>query len=275
MSIDDLFAEVARRAPAFGGLFFDEQENLTMYLLDSTQKATAEAAIVAVLGSHRPDLSKLAHRGVQVLQGQYSFSQLREWKDRIRALLTLPGVAMADIDEGKNRLTVGVETLAVTPQVEVELAQLGIPREAVNIVQAPVGQLAAKLTDTYRPIIGGLQFQYNRTIPGPTPPSKTCTLGFNANRSGVAGFLINSHCTDIYGGVESTLIGQKDLSSTSNRIGVETVDPTFFTGDPCPAGQQCRFSWGAFSGPTFGFSAFAWIESELDVLTTCASTFGC
>ncbi len=33
--------------------------------------------------------------------------------------------------------------------------------------------------------------------------------------------------------------------------------------------------WGAFFGPTFGFSAFAWIESELDVLTTCAPTFGC
>ena len=58
--------------------------------------------------------------------------------------------------------------------------------------------------------------------------------------------MTNSHCTNTQGGVEGTQYGQPDLSLL-NKIGVESVDPLYFTGGVCPAGRRCRYSDTAFA----------------------------
>lgn len=133
-TIDDLFAEVARLAPGFGGMFIKNQ-TLQVYLLDPAQGAAAEAAIVAVFGRER-----LPEGGMQALQGQYGFLQLKAWHDLQRLkTLAIPGVVMTSIAESKNRLQIGVKDASVIPQVENGLFKLGVPREAVNIVEtAPI-----------------------------------------------------------------------------------------------------------------------------------------
>ncbi|MBI3951075.1 MAG: hypothetical protein HY314_11555 [Acidobacteria bacterium] len=138
-TFDDLLVEVAKRAPGFGGMFIDEEGALSVYLLDVTQKATAEAAIAAVFG---PD--RIPPSGIRVLQGQYSFVQLKQWHDRLSpTVLARPGVILTDIDEAKNRLRVGVEKLELAKQVEEELTKLDIPRKAVLIeVTEPVKPLS-------------------------------------------------------------------------------------------------------------------------------------
>ena len=253
-SIDDLFAEVARRVPAFGGIFFDDQGNLTIYLTDLREKTAAEAAIVAVFGPHRSDIAGLIQqRGTQVLQGRYGFEQLKEWKDRLLTLHTIPGVVLSDIDDANNRLTVGVETLDVSSQVQQELGNLGIPLEAVNLEETGRIEYATHTLQSYwRPVEGGFQIQFGSAI-GST--IGTCTLGFNAVRSGVSGFVTNSHCTAQRSVVEGTLFGQNTLTS-ANRIGVETVDPPFF-GAPtwgCPSNRQYRMSDSAFAAYDSGVS---------------------
>jgi len=126
---DDPFAEVAQRVPAFGGMFFDDQGVLNVYLLGLSQRGAVEEAITAVFGS------EAVQGGIRVLQGQYGFLQLTEWHNRISAeVLGLPGVVLTDVDDAKNRLTIGVEELQrVQSQIEELLARLGIPREAVII----------------------------------------------------------------------------------------------------------------------------------------------
>jgi hypothetical protein len=54
-TIDDLFAEVAKRVPGFGGMFIRD-EAVQVYLLDTAQGPTAEAAT-----SYAPEYI-LAHR---------------------------------------------------------------------------------------------------------------------------------------------------------------------------------------------------------------------
>jgi len=128
-TFDDLLVEVAQRAPGFGGMFIDQEGSLSVYLLDVTQKTAAEATIAAVFGRDR-----IPPSGIRVLQGQYSFLQLKQWHDRLSpVVLAIPGVILTDIDEAKNRLRVGVERLKMTSRVEQQLAKLGIPREAVII----------------------------------------------------------------------------------------------------------------------------------------------
>jgi hypothetical protein len=51
----------------------------------------------------------------------------------------MPGVAMVDLDEGKNRLTVGVEDASKVRQVERALDKLGVPRDGITIeVMGPI-----------------------------------------------------------------------------------------------------------------------------------------
>jgi hypothetical protein len=57
----------------------------------------------------------------------------------------------------------------------------------------------------------------------------------------------NSHCTNTQGGVEGTVYHQPSASGTTNRIGQEIADPTYFTGGSCPSGRRCRFSDSSFA----------------------------
>ncbi len=232
-SLDELFAEVASRVPAFGGMFI-EGDILFVYLLNPGQKVAAERAIVAVFGRER-----IPAGGIQVLQGQYGFAQLKNWHDRLISLLDLEGVLLTDIDEGQNRLKVGVEQLALASAVEQQLASLGIPKEAVLIVEAEPIVPMLTLRDKVRPLVGGLQINF---------PGFLCTLGFNAIRSSISGFVINSHCTETQGGVENTPYWQP-LEAADTFIGTEIADP-LYTKDKCPRslrGKLCRYSDSAFA----------------------------
>ena len=67
------------------------------------------------------------------MQGQYSVSQLKTWTERAGALLEMRGVTMVDLDEGKNRVTVGIDNDSRTAAVEQALSSLDVPRAAVLI----------------------------------------------------------------------------------------------------------------------------------------------
>jgi hypothetical protein len=248
-TVDDLLAGVAKRLPAFGGMFVDEEKDV-LYVyswdLSAGAGAIAEEAVTAVFGDKRPA------RRIQVLPGHFGFSDLKGWHDRLTPdVLGMPGVVMTDIDDRSNRLTVGVESLESKGDVEDKLFALGVPLEAVNIVETPPVVQELTLQDRRRPILGGQQISFKRGL-----STLICTLGFNAVRAGVAGFVINSHCTANQGGVEGTVYHQPTIAFFGlNRIGVEIVDPVYWTGAPCPAGRKCRRSDAAFARRDAGVTA--------------------
>jgi hypothetical protein len=247
--IDDVFVGIARQVPGFGGMFIKDNI-LHIYLTDPSQRAAAEAVIASFFGRER-----IPAGGIKVLQGKYDFLKLKGWHDRQRFVtLALPGVISTSISESENRLKVRVDSQDKIAQVEQKLSQLGVPREMVNIiVDKPVDPLQ-KLTDTQRPLLGGIQIQNGG--------GGTCTLGFLAVRNGVAGFVTNSHCMVAQGGLLGTVIHQATVGDgTNNRIGAEMIDPQYVAGleglvagSECPSGRQCRLSDSAFvrrdSGPS-------------------------
>ncbi|MEM4722135.1 MAG: hypothetical protein QXT73_08765 [Candidatus Methanomethylicaceae archaeon] len=143
-TVDDLFAEVARRVPAFGGMFLsDDEQVLQVYLTDLRPQviAAAQAAIAAVFGVQRFQRSVM-----HVIQGQYSFLQLKNWYDIMAAVvLGIPGVTLTDIDDARNRLTIGVERIAIAGLVKQELSRL-VSRRRWSILrkQAPLNLLATR-----------------------------------------------------------------------------------------------------------------------------------
>ena len=158
-------------------------------------------------------------------------------------LFNIQGVVFTDVDESLNSLKVGVERPDLIGVIEQKLIQQGIPRGAFIVEQAKPVVLASTLLDYMRPLQGGLQIAFQNN------PSYyyQCTLGFNGIRTGINGFVVNSHCTYNQGGVDDTVYYQPTPFSV-NRIGIEITDP-LYTASNCPrgtGGKICRWSDSAY-----------------------------
>jgi hypothetical protein len=137
---DDLLLRVERMARGFGGMFIEQDGRLAVYLLNTSQLPSARSAIVAVFGPER-----IPAAGMRAIQGQYTISQLKMFTERARALLEIRGVTLIDLNEAKNRVTVGIEDASRTQTVERAIASLKIPRAAMDLhVTGPIKPVATK-----------------------------------------------------------------------------------------------------------------------------------
>src|SRR5262245_17932696 len=238
-SLDDQFAAIARQVPGFGGLYFDQDGTMKVYMVAQKEPVTDNliSSLEDVITREIGGGERLTHSGVEVIEGQYSFLDLHSWNQELSpAVLSLPGVVFTDLDEKTNRLRIGVtDSKEILEAVENSLAGVNIPRDEVVIRQHK--QTNLHLRNFRRPLRGGLQINFGNFL---------CTLGFPAVRNGVNGYVTNSHCTTTQGGVQNTVEHQPSASGTANRVGIEIADPTYFSGSGCPAGRVCRRSDSSF-----------------------------
>jgi hypothetical protein len=232
-SPDDPVA-LARSVPGFGGFFVDEQGTPTIYLKDAGQRGAAERALTPWFSSRGRGLATM-----RVRKADFDWADLDRWFTQASAdALGVPGVVFTDADEALNRVHIGVEHAAAASEVRSVLARLGIPAGAVSVeVTQPIKQLAT-LRGSVRPVVAGVQINF---------PGFLCSVGFNASRSGIRGFVTASHCTSTQGGVESTRYWQPLQTVNPTQIARETVDPVYTTGGSCPAGRRCRRSDASFA----------------------------
>jgi hypothetical protein len=279
---NEIFASLGTVIPEFGGMFIDEQnkDTLDIYVLEPSINLAEQldAAINAI-----PELAaaRAAQPRIRLLPGQYSFVQLKQWHDRMSMLvLAISGTRLTGIDQRWNRLVVKVENPSVETDVVALLAELKVPREAVDIQLTPLveelpqAQAAVStsadppapktLQSEIRPLVGGILVAY----PEDEERYYGCTLGFIANRDDISGFVINSQCTKVQGGVQNTNYFQPTPAAENLKVGVETVDPCYYIpnkdphsypagckpvpppippADKCPNDQGCRYSDSAFA----------------------------
>lgn len=225
VTLDEEYARLAEEIPGFGGLYLDTVGRTHVYLVDLSRER---------------DVQGLGER-VVVEQGDYDFRDLVAWKEALGPQLSEQGAVFLDIDERVNRIVLGVERSVhdtFVAGLSKFLRDVRVPPEAVIVEDAEPVVAAISLTDSFRPVPGGVQVE---------GAGKTCTLTVNATRQGVRGFVTNSHCTIMRSLVEGTIFSQSTTIAALNRIGVETVDPDFFTGGSCPPNRRCRFSDAIFA----------------------------
>ncbi|HEX2076695.1 MAG TPA: hypothetical protein VHG08_03270 [Longimicrobium sp.] len=232
-SLDDEFADLAREIPGFGGYYYDG-ETPVVRLKDLAQRGRAQAVLARTFAASGEG------QGMRFVGADFGFDELKAWADRLPAVLALDGVVFTDIDEARNRLTIGVEDAGGRARALARLAELAIPSAAVVVEEADPFHFTATLQDYNRPLEGGLQISFSG-IP--------CTLGFNADLfNGQRGFITNSHCTDVRGSVRPSLYYQPTTAS-GLFIGTEVKDPPFFnsiSNSACPSGRLCRYSDAAY-----------------------------
>ena len=226
---------LARAVPGFGGFFLDQQGTPTVYLTNPGGRAAAERALAPWFRERNRPVAAM-----RVLPAQFAWTDLERWFAQASPeVLAVPGVVFTDADEAGNRVRIGVEHAAAASRVRSALARLGIPAAAADVeIVAPFRQVA-NLRGPVRPVVAGVQINF---------PGFLCSLGFNATRQGVSGFVTASHCTTTQGGVESTPYWQPLQTTRPVQIGTETVDPTYKTTlAGCPSGRRCRRSDASFA----------------------------
>jgi hypothetical protein len=157
---------------------------------------------------------------------------------RLLPLFQLAGVVFTDADETRGRLVVGVLDRSLDGLVRASLPALGVPLQSVDVVETDAIVQVATLRDNVRPVIGGLQIRFSQFL---------CSLGFNAVRNGVLGYVTASHCSDRQGDVDGTKYYQPLNQVPDEFIGTEIADPAFFRTGGCPRGRKCRRSDANFS----------------------------
>ncbi len=234
--------DMARTIPGFGGFYIDPVAGPTVYLTDASRRPEAERALDAFLAQRGMTKGKL-----QVRPAAYGYTQLDGGYQMARgALFAVPGVVLGDVDEGRNRVRIGVVSASAAADVRAELARQAIPAGAVLVEQrAPIAAMNP-LRDRVRPLQGGLQINFFPTPAGTPGPSLICTLGFNVELNGVRSFITNSHCSNVEGGAElPTQYYQSQRSGGApDFIGIEVDDPPWqlMATLQCPPPFGCRYS---------------------------------
>lgn len=243
-TLDDRLTELADQLPGFGGLYYDDSGAPVVFLTDVSRAALARTAVRSFLefdlGRSR---AAAAIPRLRVLRGDYDFRELAQWHRLIALELRVPGITMTDIDDTKNRLTIGVRDGVALAEVKSALANLPIPAGAVDVVLRPPARVLTTLGDVVRPMVSGLR------IRAPYPCTYTANAWLRPTSTTVDSthnyIITNSHCTSSFGAVTGDLIGQPNLSYV---VGEERFDPALFDsswntyGQPCPVGRLCRFS---------------------------------
>jgi hypothetical protein len=246
-SEDVRLLKVAEQLPGFGGMFVDPAGKLGIYIVEDVGELSDQE-----LANRRESAKKaikvyddgLARREIRIVEAQFTIPQLMQWRGDIDQQVALPELLFSDVDEVRNRVVIGVENDLAGRRIERSLDGMGIPREAVLFEITKPSRFQATLRDRVRPVPGGVHVEADVGVFA----LKECTMGFNAIRFGVSGFVTNSHCTETQGGSEGTDFHQPDdpVFSEGNKVGDEIVDPPYFTGEPCPPGRRCRYSDSAF-----------------------------
>ena len=269
LTLDEQLVTVGKLLPGFGGMFFDDNGDLNVYMVQpdeelaapdrEARRARIEAALTAVFGKDL--LVQGRPPRLKIIKGTYDIAQLAAWRLAADKALEVPGTVFTDLDERHNRLRIGVESGVFRKQVEDILAKQGVPPAAVIIEEAKPIRFQSSLRDKMRPMRGGIQVEADTAVFA----AKFCTMGFNAIHNNGRGFVTNSHCTRIRGGAEGTDFHQPtdpwNPFADQNKVGDESVDPPYTTSSICPPGRVCRRSDSAFveydSSGLFGGAALA------------------
>jgi hypothetical protein len=190
--------------------------------------------------------------GARVLDAQGP-PDLEALHQRLLPVFEVAGVVFTDADERSGRLVIGVLDRGAEGLIRGRLRGLGVASQSVDVVETePIFQIAT-LRDYTRPVIAGVQIRFSQFV---------CSLGFNAMRDGVLGFVTASHCSDRQGTVDGTQYYQPLNQVPAELIGTETVDPDYLRDiSGCPRGRVCRYSDSNFSaraaGVSFAFGSIA------------------
>ena len=129
------YKELAKVAPSHGGMYFDTLTgDLNVYLKDLSEGPAAKRALPLIFGQGLARArARHPHAGIVFKQGTYTFIELARWRDALDSVFTVTSsVQWWGIDHAKNRIVVGVLSLADSQAIVATALELAIPAGALR-----------------------------------------------------------------------------------------------------------------------------------------------
>jgi len=220
-TLDEIFEKIEKKLTGFGGAYLGDNGKLYVYFTGSER--VDESQVAKILSD---DLGpEYLEKGLVILKSDYAWNTWLPWKQMLRQLFKQKdlGLTSLDIDEKKQRIVLGFETLDEQKRSHVTglLAKYPIPASVIELVEEGKGEAVTHdATTSFRPLIGG--------IPEGVVNAGTCTMGFVANKfsNNQRVIVTAGHCEAI---PKDTLGDQRytNPSSSSTVVGQEVANTNF------------------------------------------------
>jgi hypothetical protein len=262
------FAELARRSPTSAGFYLDAEGRLVIVVRDERDEPAAQAAGADLIARKRVHDARLAAGGVVIRRGQYTFDELRQWRDRILDNLVgrIQGITSLDLTEHTNRVTIGLGRARfdeLRQSLPLDLLALGVDTSAVVYTVDGLQDLTHGATSAFRslgrlPPLAASSIAYPATwdalvgginVLGTSPSGGGCTLGIVAAWGGVNVLITASHCSSQTFQLDNSPLYQP---SAARQVGTEFYDPG---GWSCYLVYNCRWSDANLYSLTQGIAA--------------------
>ena len=216
--LERAFLELEKEVPGFAGFFRENGALVALSSTDLSEKFAENLSSKLDLGrqSGLIERASVTEREpiTRVERAQFRFRDLAIWRLRIReSIMSLPGVTTLDLDEGANRIAVGIDPSADRKRVVEHLSAMQVPLAAVTLKMDPAPETAqSSLASRIRPLTAGTRVgRYNNYFGPPDwnprwTATNWCTLGTPAMYQGVQTLLVVSHCTNREGILENPAI---------------------------------------------------------------------
>jgi hypothetical protein len=250
---EQIFVDMAKDAPSFAGFYIDASDRIVVLVADDADRGRARSSLMAHATSRRSGAprrlaQRMAKGDFEVRNVEYSFRQLAAWRDLVsESVLSMDGVIYDDMDEVRNRVTIGVsrKNAGVEAAVIAQLKKLGIPLEAVYIEGAEpiVPRVAARTSVSAASLMGAgesTRGAYSTFGGGYLLYPKGCTATFVGDFGGTPVVATASHCS----ASRYALDGGPVESWIGTTIGTETADPSP-TSNLCTLGFNCSPARGS------------------------------
>lgn len=227
------FEEVSRSAGGFAGYVL-ESGRPVVYVTDLADATATKMAAEPVLRRELVAIRQPVHWASEasVRKVRYSFAELRDWRNHLMdQVFQIAGVVLLDLDEARNRITVGLTTDLLRAAVEKVVRDLRIPSEAVLF--EVTGEIRPDINlDDEGPLEGALRVE--------AAGEGGCTLGFNTMWLGqFSSFVTASHCTPVTWEDDGVSVYQPKDTIGFSIVGVERWDPHW---QYCGGFSGCRLS---------------------------------
>jgi hypothetical protein len=225
-------------------LYIDSVGVLHVLLVDASNAERARAFFARQLTGMRVTPS-----AIRIESATFDIRDLKVWRDLIGAdAFAVPGVHMLDLDEARNRVTIGVVDADSRARLLAVAAQWPVPASALNVIVIPRAAVTSKLGGYYRPLVGGLYHEFNNAGVFAGGCSLALIVADDGRlRPATSRFALTaSHCTRSLMAYDGWSAYQNCSGSgcAANVIGTEAIDPA-----PYPAsspycqntGYQCQW----------------------------------
>jgi hypothetical protein len=259
--LEKQFSDIESEVPGFAGWYFANDGNAVVRVKHEHQREAAMERVGRILDARAQagrgrSAARKGRPAISARPALYSFLELAAFRDAITRDLPT-GVNRIDVDEEDNVLSLGVEDESYIAGARAGAARAGIPGNALRIDVVGKIRSRASLSDTHRPLRGGMAFGFSNLTYGVYWGE--CSIGVNGYLGGIPGFITASHCTGRTWSYDGAAAYQMALDE---NVGYEWEDPPPFPGTypgvcanglpgkHCcpsnPSGTSCRYSDTAF-----------------------------